>query len=153
MLGELKIRRKTDPVNSWIDCYTKWGFRLTSDTKDLHKKGKVVQYEYKSANSNERDFIAIFDEDGKVIRECTSMQVMIYTDTEYKPEEFDTLQDAFEDFVEYISGYKLEISSLAGGLSNFFTLNSEISPTPTYGADGNWTHVTCSFNFKQLTAK
>lgn len=153
MLEEFKIRKKATPELSWIDCWSKWGIRLEGDSKDLHSKGKVVAYEYQFVNSNARDFIAIKDDKDKVVREVTTMSLSLYSCDAWLPSEFTSLEDAWEDFVEYISGEKLEIASKAGGLSNFFTLDGEIKPTPTYGGNGYWTHFTCGINFKQLYAK
>lgn len=156
MTNELKIRRKTDPASGWIDTWSEWGFRLTNDSKDLHKKGAIVAYEYQFVNSNENTYIPIRDEDDKVVRKATIMTLSIYTEKEWVQAgsgNFATVEDAWEDFVDYISGYTLEISSIAGGLSNFYTLTGELNPTPTYSDDGSWSYMTCGIQFKQQIAK
>lgn len=153
MQNELRIRKRTEPLSAWIDIWSTYGFRLTDESKDLFKSGKVVAYNYQFVNSNERQHIVIKDANDKVVRECATINLSFYTDKDYVKGKFSTIEDAWDSFKDYISDGVIEIKSIISGVSNFYTLEGELNPTPTIGFDGKWEYLTCGIQFKQIIAK
>lgn len=150
MRGYVLIRQDIEDED-FQDAYTRWGISLTADTEDLEIIGEPVRYEYQFNNSNERTVIFSKDSSGKVVRECAEIAVDVFMSQSSIPDDT-TVGECWDDFVDYISGEIIELKLKAGGLSNKYTLESELKPTPVYNQDGTLKILTCGVKLKQTNS-
>ncbi len=153
-MADFEVRRITDDDDGdWYDIEETWGMQVLNDSDDVLKRGAVQYYSYQFVNSNERRHITIKDDDGKVVRECTTLTLSVMSYENICPSGYDDVLEAFNSFVDFLSEDAFELRSKVSYISNKYTIEGDINPSPTIDSTGKITHITCGIEMMQLIAK